>query len=251
MQATNARGVRLVVGGAAERGQRVVYVSSAGALFTRGGDPLTGESSIGETRSAYGASKAEAEGFVRELQDGGAAVLTTYPTAVIGPDDPSFTDPNRALSFFLEWGAPVTSTGYQPIDVRDLAAMHVRLLEGERSTGRYIAAGPYFPWADFLDEVDGVTGLKLRRYPVSGALLRALGRVADVAKRIVDFDLPLTLEGMLFGTCWPTADGTPAERDLGMRFHSIEETLSDTYRWMHQAGHVTREQIGDLAPPSS
>ncbi len=249
VQATNARGVKLVVGGAAQRGQRVVYVSSAGALFTRGGEPLTGESPIGETRSAYGASKAEAECYVRELQDGGAAVLTTYPTAVIGPNDPSFTDPNRALSFFLEWGALVTSTGYQPIDVRDLATMHVRLLEGERSTGRYIAAGPYFTWADLLDEVDRVIGRKLRRYRLSGAVLRGLGRVADVAKRVVAFDLPLTLEGMLFATCWPTADGTPAERDLGMRFRSIDETLSDTYRWMHQAGHVTREQIGDLAPP--
>lgn len=246
VHATNAEGVRLVVGGAAERRQRVVYVSSAGALFTRGGEPLTDTSPIGRTRSAYGASKAEAERYVRNLQDAGAAVLTTYPTAVLGPDDPSFTDPNRALSLFLEWGGPLTSTGYQPIDVRDLAALHVRLLESGQTSGRYIAAGPYYPWADLFDEVDRVIGSKIRRVPVPGALLRGLGRVADVAKRVIDFDLPLTLEGMLFATCWPTADGSRAERELGVRFRSIEETLSDTYRWMHREGHLSREQIGDL-----
>lgn len=250
VQRTNARGVELVVGGAAERGMRTVYVSSAGALFTRGGAPLTGESPIGESRSAYGASKAEAERFVRALQDAGAAILTTYPTAVVGPDDPTFTDPNRALSLFLSWGAPLTATGYQPIDVRDLAQMHVRLLEGDRPSGRYIAAGPYFDWADLYDEVDRLTGRQMRRVPISAALLRGLGRVADVAKRVVPFDLPLTLEGMLFATCWPTADGSPAERDLGMRFRRIEETLADTYRWMHEAGHLSREQIGDLAAPA-
>jgi nucleoside-diphosphate-sugar epimerase len=246
---TNSSGVRLVVGGAVERQQRVVYVSSAGALFTRGCAPLTSESPIGETRNAYGASKAEAEHYVREQQNRGAAVLTTYPTAVVGPDDPSYTDPNRALSLFLEWGGPLTSTGYQPIDVRDLAQMHVRLLEGERSSGRYIAAGPYLPWAELLDEIDRLTGREMRRIRLSGGVLRGIGRIADIAKRIVRFDLPLTHEGMIFGTCWPTADGSPAQRDLAMRFRSLEETLSDTYRWLHRAGHLRHDQLGDLAPP--
>jgi len=249
VRATNAPGVERLVGGAAERGQRVIYVSSAGALFTRGSRRITSASPIGETRGAYGASKAEAERYVRGLQDRGASILTTYPTAVVGPDDPSFTDPNRGLRLLLQWAGPLTSTGYQPVDVRDLASMHIRLLEGERSTGRYIAAGPYFPWADLLDEIDRVTGRKLRRIRVSGGVLRGIGRIADIAKRVVAFDLPLTHEGMLFGTCWPIADGSPARRDLGMHFRSIEETLSDTYRWMYEAGHLTREQIGDLAPP--
>ena len=246
---TNARGVRLVVGGAAERGQPALYVSSAGALFTRGSEYLTHESPVGESPSAYGASKAEAEHYVRSLQDRGATILTTYPTAVIGPDDPNFTDPNRALSLFVQWGGPLTSTGYQPIDVRDLAALHIRMLEDECTQGRYIAAGPYFPWADLLNEVERVTGRKIRRFRVSGGVLRGIGRIADVAKRIVDFDLPFTHEGMLFGTCWPIADGSPARLAFGMQYRSLEQTLSDTYRWMVRAGHLAQERIGKLAQP--
>ena len=77
--------------------------------------------------------------------------------------------------------------------------------------------------------------------------MRAVGRAADVVKGVVPFDLPLTLEAMQFATCWPTADGSPAQTELGVRYRDLEETLADTYRWLHDAGHLTRKQIGDLA----
>jgi dihydroflavonol-4-reductase len=127
---TNERGVRIVVGGAVDRGlSRIVYVSSAGALFTPNGPPMTADSPVGLTNTAYGESKAGAERYVRALQEAGAPILTTYPTAVVGPDDPGLTDPNRALGFFLSWGAVLTTSGYQPVDVRDLAQLHRALLE--------------------------------------------------------------------------------------------------------------------------
>ena len=248
VRATNEQGVRQVVGGAVKRRiPRILYVSSASALFTPGGGPLTGDSPVGFTASAYGESKAGGERYVRELQEQGAPIRTVYPTAVIGPDDPGLTDPNRALGFFLDWGAVVTSTGYQPIDVRDLARMNVSLLESERAQGRYMATGPYFAWDDLYTHIERLIGRRLRRWPAPGSLLRGLGRAADAVKHVVPFDLPLTHEGMIFATRWPTADGTPAERDLGIRFRDIEETLADTYRWMCAAGHLRREQIGDLA----
>jgi nucleoside-diphosphate-sugar epimerase len=246
----NAQSVKLVVGGAVNRGLgRIVYVSSAGALFTVGGGPLTGESPIGESENAYGRSKAAGERYVRELQAAGAPIFCSYPTAAIGPDDPGLTDPNRAVSFFVRYGAILTSSGYQPIDVRDLARLHVALLESDQHQGRYMATGPYYEWADLCARVERVTGRRLPRYRVPGPVLRGLGRVIDAAKRIVPLELPLpiTREAMQFATCWPTADGSPAERDLGIRFRDLDETLEDTLRWMAEAGHVTREQVGKLA----
>jgi nucleoside-diphosphate-sugar epimerase len=248
VQQTNTPGVELVVGGAVARGfQRIVYVSSAGALFRLGGTQLTGDSPIGDSSSAYGASKADAERYVRRLQDDGAPILTTYPTAVIGPDDPTYTDPNRGMAFMVQWGGPRTTTGYQPVDVRDLAQLHAALLEGERATGRYIAAGPYYPWTELFSCIEGLTGRRVRQLPVPGPVLRGIGIVSDWVKHWLHFDLPLTHEAMQFATCWPIADGTPAGRDFGLHFRRGEDTLADTYRWLHTAGHLTRKQIGDLA----
>jgi dihydroflavonol-4-reductase len=248
--ANNERSVRLVVGGAVERGlARVVYVSSAGALFVARGRPLTGDSPVVDSANAYGRSKAAAERYVRELQDRGAPILTTYPTAAIGPDDPGLTDPNRAVSFFVRFGALLTSSGYQPIDVRDLARLHVALLESERRTGRYVAAGPYYAWPDLYAGVERVTGRRLPRYPVPGAVMRGLGRVIDAVQRFAPIELPIPIsrESMEFATGWPTADGAAACRDLGLRYRSLDETLSDTYRWLLAAGHVTPAEVGRLA----
>ena len=247
----NERSVTLVVGGAVERGlQRIVYVSSAAALFTPGSGPLTGDSPVGTSDSAYGQSKATGERYVRELQQAGAPITSTYPTAVVGPDDPGLTDPNRAVSFFVRYGAILTSSGYQPIDVRDLAELHVALLESPQCQGRYIATGPYYPWRDLYASVERVTGRRLRHYRVPGPLLRGVGRLIDAVRHVARFELPIpiTRESMQFATRWPTADGSPAERDLGIHFRPLDETLRDTFLWMHAAGHVTRKQIGVLAP---
>lgn len=246
----NERCVRLVVGGAVERGlERIVYVSSAGALFVPDGAPLTGDSPVVEAYNAYGRSKADAERYVRELQEAGAPILTTYPTAAIGPDDPGWTDPNRALCFFLRFGALITSSGYQPIDVRDLARLHLALLESGRSQGRWMAAGPYLAWPELHAAIERVTGRRLLRYRVPGPWLRALGRIVDAASHVVPLALPIpiTRESMDFGTRWPTADGSSAQRELGLRYRDLDETLCDTFRWMAAAGHLRPRHIGRLA----
>ncbi len=258
VRTNNEGSVRLVIGGAVERGlRRIVYVSSAGALFVPNGPALTGDSPVVATRettsrrgaNAYGQSKAFGERTVRELQAAGAPILTTFPTAAIGPDDPGLTDPNRAVSFFVRYGAVLTSTGYQPIDVRDLADLHVALLESDLPQGRFIAAGPYHAWPSLYAAVERVTGRRLPRYHVPGALMRGIGRVVDAVRTRVPFELPIpiTREAMEFATCWPTADGSPAQRDLGLRYRDLDDTLADTYRWMLAAGHVNEREIGDLA----
>jgi len=226
---TNEDSVRYAIGGAVERGlDRIVYVSSAGALFVPGGPPLTGQSPIGASANAYGESKASGELYVRDLQRAGAPILTTFPTAAIGPDDPGLTDPNRAVSFFVRYGAILTSSGYQPIDVRDLACLHVALVESDQSQGRYVAAGPYLPWSSLYASVERVTGRRLPHYRIPGKVLRGIGRVGDILRRPVPVTLPIPIT-------------REAIRDL-------DETLADTYRWMHAAGHVNARQIGRLAP---
>ena len=64
---TNARGVELVVGGAARHGlSSIVYVSSLSIFFVPGGPPITPELPIAPATTAYAKSKCEAEHYVRE-----------------------------------------------------------------------------------------------------------------------------------------------------------------------------------------
>ncbi len=248
VEETNARGVELVVGGAAKFGlPSIVYVSSLSVFFVAGGPPVSPELPIAPASTAYARSKAQAEVYVRALQAEGASIRMSYPAGIVGPDDPGMSDANHAVySWFKDTGV-ITSSGFQPVDVRDVAALHVKLLELPAGAHRYAAAAEMLPWAEIYELMDRLTGLRMRRFRLSGGVMRALGSVGDVVKRVYDFNFPLTRDSMEFATQWPGADASRTTRELGLAFRPIAETYADTLRWMHRAGHLTAAQVGKLA----
>ncbi len=245
---TNARGVELVVGGAARRGlSSIVYVSSLSIFFVPGGPPITPELPIMPATTAYAKSKCEAEHYVRQLQAKGAAIRISYPAGIIGPDDPGMSDGNHTVYTWFRDVGVITSSGFQPVDVRDVAALHLKLLELPPGPHRYAAAAEMLPWAEIYQLMDQLTGGRLRRIRVSGPMMRALGNVGDVVKRVWDFNFPLTRDSMEFATQWPGADASRTTRELGLAFRSAAESYADTLRWMQRAGHLRAKQVGKLA----
>jgi len=246
--ATNVGGMREVVGRAYRSGiERIVYVSSASVFFQPGGPPLSPDMPIPDGGTAYARSKADAERFVRELQDAGAPIHTTYPTAVLGPDDPGLSEGNHSVYTFLHDVFMITSSGFQLVDVRDLAALHVALLERGAGPGRWVATTPMQSWAELAATLERLIGRRLRTLPVPGGVLRAFGHVGDLAKRVVDFSFPLTAEAMAMGTLWPGTADSPTQPELQIQFRPAEETLCDLIRWLHRAGHLSAAQAGQLA----
>jgi nucleoside-diphosphate-sugar epimerase len=245
---TNARGVELIIGGAAKRGlPSIVYVSSASVLFKPGLPKLHLDLPIAEGTTAYAKSKSDAEHTVRRLQDEGHPIRTSVPCGIVGPDDPGLSDSNHALySFFRDLGI-VTSGTFQAVDVRDLAALHLRLLELPEGAHRYVAAGPALPWAEVYELLDEIVGRRVRRVTLSGGFLRVTGSIGDVVKRVWDFNYPLTRDGMEFATQWPGIDADTTTQELGLAFRPPIETYRDTLRWMMQAGHLKPEWVGQLA----
>ena len=144
----NARGVELVIGGAARRGlPSIVYVSSLGVFFEPGGPALSPELPVTPGTTAYGRSKAQAEQYVRRLQENGAPIRISYPSAISGPNDPTMSMTNIGLRSMVRDIGLVTSSGLQVVDVRDLATLHRQLLELPAGPHRYAAAGEMLTWA--------------------------------------------------------------------------------------------------------
>ena len=245
---TNSRGVELVVGGAARHGlPSIVYVSSLSIFFVPGSAPLHPDMPIAPASTAYARSKVDAERETRRMQDKGASIRSSYPTGIIGPDDPGMTDANNAVySWFKDTGI-TTSSGFQVVDVRDLAALHLRLLELPPGPQRYSAAGEFLPWSEIYELMDRLTGARVSRPPMPGALLRALGSVGDLIKHVYDFGFPLTRDSMEFATQWPGASGARTTAELGVTFRPAAETYADTLRWMYRAGHLRAKHVGLLA----
>lgn len=247
--ATNAAGTRNVVGGAVERGlDPVVYTSSVSALFSPERPRVTPDSPVAEPDSPYGRSKADAERFVRGLQDGGAPVTVLYPGGVMGPHDPNLGAGLAAVVTNYRSGTPIIKTGgWSIVDVRDVADLVVAVMMAGHAARRLVLGGRTLSTDEVNRLLAEVAGRKVRRIPMSPRLLRGLGRVNDQLMRVLPADFALTGEGMEYLTRWVPSDDTVALGVLGRPLRPIQETLHDTVQWLVEAGHLDARYAPALA----
>jgi nucleoside-diphosphate-sugar epimerase len=238
MHKTNVQGTRTVIGGAVERGiKSIVYVSSAAALFDSSLPVINENVPLAQAKNAYAHSKVDADQYVRGLIDQGANIAVTYPTGVIGPDDPALSEGNQSLQFILNNFHVNTSSGIQMVDVRDLADIQVKLLEGNHA-GKFLTGGHYTSWRDLGLLLDSVTGARLTKIPVPGMVLRGIGSLVDLIGKVKTLDTPATREAVEFATRWVLCDDSKLRTELDIRYRPLETTLADTIQSLAQAGHV-------------
>ena len=243
---TNTVAAANVLGAAARAGcDPIVHVSSVSVLQST--PPLTTlDAPLRQSANGYSASKVDCEWMCRGMQAAGVPVATIYPSAVTGPDSPSVTAVHT-MAISSTRSMPMTSSGFNLIDVRDLAAMVAAMLEPGHGPRRIMAGGHYLPWAQFLDVCDEVRGRHVRRYPAPGAALRGVGRLVDLTHLRLPVDFELSHETMVEATQACPYDSTANEPELGVMLRPVADTMRDTYRWLHQAGHITAHDAGACA----
>lgn len=237
----NVRAIRRLIERALEDGvQRIVHLSSTTVFDTHGLDRADETAPLNEHGDAYARSKVAPEQHLRKLQDQGAPIAITYPPGVIGPDDPGLSEGVKGIQMLMNDGVIITSSGLQTVDVRDLAAVHVALVEREPAPGRFITAAEYLPWTEFAERLDQAAGVRLQRFELPGRAIRLAGRVGDQLRRFggVEIDPIVSREASRFATQWVEFDASRATKELGIEFRSALESLKDTVRWLAAAGHV-------------
>ena len=248
--AANPAGARVVVGTAAERGlDPIVYVSSASALFTPGIDLLHAELPPTGGDNAYGRSKAEAEHYVRGLQDAGAPIAITYPGGVIGPPAGSaFGEFADSVVTILQVGViPVRDGSLALIDARDLGAIHAAALRPGRGPRRYMCGGHFLTMPEYAALLGEVTGRSFPVVPTPAAAMRGLGRALDAVTRVVPFDTIFTEEAMSILTQWVPSDDRLVETELGVTLRPAAESVDAAIRGLYDAGRVSARLVGSVA----
>jgi nucleoside-diphosphate-sugar epimerase len=245
---TNVQGTKTVIGSALEAGVKsVIHVSSVTALYDPRAKLLDGDSPPGAARNAYGRSKVACEKYVRALKARGKRIYITYPATVIGPDDPGLTEAQLGMQGFLTAFVPQMSSGNQYVDVRDVAEVHLRLLERRPAGGNYTLGGHYVPWVELAGVLEELTGRKLVKLPLSGGLMRLAGRILDRLNPYLTLPLPISEEAMEYATHWVELDNSKVEQALDFKLRPLQETMADTVKWLYRAGHISKKQAGALA----
>jgi len=239
----NRRSVKLLIERAVEDGlEHVVHLSTT-ALFDTTGLEIADETTpIVRKGDSYATSKSLPELAVRALQERGAPVAITYPPSVIGPDDPGLSEGVKGIQQFLQSSVVITSSGFQIVDVRDLAAIHVALIERAPQPDRFITTSRYLPWEELAELLDRAAGVRLPRVTLPGGAMRMLGRVGDRLRRFVDIDPVVSSEATRLATQWVEFDGSRVTRELGIKYRDPRESLDDTIRWLAETGQVDKER---------
>jgi len=245
---TNVEGTSNVIGAALDLGvASIIHVSSVTALYDPAAAVLDEHSPPGTGATGYGRSKVACERYVRGLQEAGAPISITYPATVIGPDDPGLTEAHVGLRTYLQQFVPLMPSGTQYVDVRDIARVHLRLLEQPGTSGRYILGGHYVPWRELGGVLRRVTGRKPLELPLNAGMMRLAARLFDRVGSYIKMDLPLTAEGISYATHWVPMDSRSVEQGLGIGFRPVEDSFRDAINWLCTAGYVTPGQAGNAA----
>ncbi|CAA0126037.1 dTDP-4-oxo-6-deoxy-D-allose reductase [Mycolicibacterium vanbaalenii] len=236
---TNLEGARHVLGGAAGKGlDPIVHVSSFTALFRPDLEVLHADLPVVGGSDGYGKSKAVVEAYARGLQDGGAPVDITYPGMVLGPPaGEQFGEAAEGVEAAIKMhGVPGRSAAWIVVDVRDLAALHVALLEPGKGPRRYMAGGRRIPVDELASLIGAAADRSLAVFPVPDTALRGVGALFDTIGAYLPFETPINSAAMQYYTQMPPSDDGPSERELGVTQRDPAETLADTVAGLRRVG---------------
>jgi dihydroflavonol-4-reductase len=234
----NATGTVNVLDASADAGcTSVVHVSSTFALLQPHAT-LTGESPLGVVLGPYTQSKVDSERIARDRQAAGAPVCIVNPGSVVGPNDPYLGESNTVVRDVLRGRLPTWPKGrLQWVDVRDTADVVVAALD--RPGRRYLVPGESVALPHTA--LRRVTG---RRLPAVRVPVQAATPMLKLGYR-TDWPLiPYALEGARGIAMGIEVDYSVTVTDLGIKGRSLDESLTDTIRWLVETGRISRRAAG-------
>jgi nucleoside-diphosphate-sugar epimerase len=246
----NVVGSKTVIGEAVSRGLDPIIYTSTVTVFLPTSDPIvTPSSDLAKPLSAYGASKQEAELFVRALQADGAPVTSFLLGGVYGPTSPHLQGSFHAVISALDSLMLTPPGGTGVVDVRDVAEMLAKAVEPGRGPRRYLAGGQYLSWTEWTDLLSKAAEVDVLREGVSVQQMVDLGREFDEQRKQGQVvDIPLSEEVALIMTGYVPTDDSGTLRDLGVSYRPLIETLRDTVEYLRAIGRVPDPGVHPASP---
>jgi dihydroflavonol-4-reductase len=157
-----------------------------------------------------------------------------------GPGD---LGPTAAGQFTIDYlksalpGIPPASVSF--VDARDVAEIIIAAFEKGRRGEHYLGAGRHMYMRDLMKTYEKVTGVAAPKRAIPALLLWIIAGVQEVTARLTG--RPALLSWATVRTMRAEFDRSrfnhsKTERELGVQFRSIEETIRDEVDWMRARG---------------
>lgn len=235
LEAAEARGVK-----------KVIYTSSSAVVAQKSnrsnqGKPLD-ESAPYTTfgdRNLYVRSKVEAEKAIFEfLETHTLPVILILPGWIFGPRDAAPTGSGRLIIDFIGQKLPVMFRGANhAVDARDVAQAMINAVEQGQSGERYLVVGRHTRLVDIMNTLEKLTGIPGPRRIISPGLMVAYAWLTENLARITGGSPLVTQAGIQVLNGRAEVSSQKAEKELGITFRPIADTLRDEVAWFQSHGY--------------
>jgi len=230
----NIDGTRNVMQCALETGvAKVVHVSGIVIYGKPAESPFTEESAVGPVQfSEYARTKLAGDLIAWDLYEKkGLPLVVVCPGGVIGPNDPKLA--GQYIRDLLQRRVPATvfhDVVFPWVHVRDVARAIVKAAQAENNLGeKYLLVGENLTFGEINELVHEISGVPLPRLRLPDAMATAsaalLTAMANLTKRPPLWGMALDqVRTMGQGA---RADGSKAERELGIAYTPIRAALEE------------------------
>lgn len=255
LQAINVDGVTKILEAAERVGvKKAIHVSSSGVIGHengRPGDESTPPSPI-TYENLYFKSKILAEERVQAfLKTHQMPVVLILPGWMMGPSDAAPTDAGQVILDLLHGTLPGMIDGGNPIvDARDVAQGMINAVEQGKSGERYIIGGVYHSLNQVAQTVHQLTGVRVPGWTIPYPLALVVAWASETVARLRGTETVMTVSGIRTLHAGVRLNSQKAERELGVSFRPLAETLADEIEWYAKHGYLKKQiEVSRTAVP--
>jgi nucleoside-diphosphate-sugar epimerase len=242
----NVEGTRALLQAAHNRGlRRMVHTSSIAVLDGPPGMPVDETMSRDEANADdYYRSKIVSErvvtDFLADKPDMWAAIV--LPGWMHGPGDVGPTSAGVTVLDFVRGKLPGVPPGsFSVVDARDVARVQIAAATKGRRGERYLAAGRHMEMGQLFPLLEAVSGTPAPKRPLPIGLLYVLATVEEFKARV--FKKPAlislaTVKLIARERGRTQFDHSKTERELGVTFRPVQDTLADEVGWYRANGYL-------------
>jgi dihydroflavonol-4-reductase len=162
------------------------------------------------------------------------------PGWMIGPGDIGPTSSGQVILDFLQRKLPgIPPATFSVVDARDVAEALWSAAHKGRRGERYLAAGRHMSMAELSRALEQLTGIPSPTFKVPRPLLFAMGASSEVWSRVSGKPALISLANVrLMDHEYNRThfNHEKSQRELGITFRPVEDTLRDTVSWYTENG---------------
>ena len=235
----NYRGTEVVIAAARQRGiARFLHCSTESILFrsSPSEDTVADDALLpaDDMPGPYTRSKMLAERLAMQAAASGFPVVVGCPTMPIGPHDHNLTPPAAMLRHFLGGRLQLyLDFIVNLVDVRDVAAGLILVMDRGRVGHRYILGGESIPLKKVLGLVAAISGRRVPLIPVPGRLAEAATTMLEfIADHVTRRPPSGTAEGVRIALRATALSIEKAQRELGYQPQPVEPALREAIAYL-------------------